>query len=291
MSDYLGELASRAVGAATLVQPRLASRFEPRHTELLEASAEADDRMLGEPAGPATEPEAVQAGDRPGRGADRHLRPAPVDGSADPPTSGRRPPLPDVPAQTSPSLASPTAAASGAGTRTAEDHQSARTTGKFPGRAAPRTDEPTAATAPPGAARGERAGAARSSRQVARPRERHALPGQVPDRSEDAAPRPARAEDTGSLTLGEATAAAGPSEETAGIARSQPAPTRRSAARLDMDRPAPDREEPVVKVTIGRVEVRAITPPKTPPSKRAVARSGPAISLDEYLKQRNEGRR
>jgi hypothetical protein len=49
--------------------------------------------------------------------------------------------------------------------------------------------------------------------------------------------------------------------------------------------------EPTIKVTISRVEVRAIMPPaSTPPTSRARTRS-PILSLDDYLKQRNERQR
>jgi hypothetical protein len=46
---------------------------------------------------------------------------------------------------------------------------------------------------------------------------------------------------------------------------------------------------PIVQVTIGRVEVRALTP-SPPPPRREVSRP-PHLSLDEYLTQRNGGRR
>ncbi len=42
---------------------------------------------------------------------------------------------------------------------------------------------------------------------------------------------------------------------------------------------------PVIRVTIGRVEVRAVTPPA--PAPRAPARPAPALSLDDYLKQQS----
>jgi hypothetical protein len=56
---------------------------------------------------------------------------------------------------------------------------------------------------------------------------------------------------------------------------------------------APESSEPAIRVTIGRIEVRAITPP--PPRPRAQrtmpARPGPELSLDDYLKQHNGGQR
>jgi hypothetical protein len=49
---------------------------------------------------------------------------------------------------------------------------------------------------------------------------------------------------------------------------------------------------PTIRVEIGRVEVRAVAPPPPmPPTRRTVpARPSPTLSLDDYLKQRNEGR-
>ena len=47
---------------------------------------------------------------------------------------------------------------------------------------------------------------------------------------------------------------------------------------------------PTIQVSIGRVEVRAVTPPTQGP--RVVERKAPPLlSLDQYLRERNEGRR
>ena len=56
---------------------------------------------------------------------------------------------------------------------------------------------------------------------------------------------------------------------------------------------APESSAPAIRVTIGRIEVRAITPPPPmPPVPRtAPARPGPELSLDDYLKQHNGGQR
>ena len=48
---------------------------------------------------------------------------------------------------------------------------------------------------------------------------------------------------------------------------------------------------PAIRVTIGRVEVRAIVPPTSPKPRTTPARRAPALSLDDYIKQRNEGQR
>jgi hypothetical protein len=49
------------------------------------------------------------------------------------------------------------------------------------------------------------------------------------------------------------------------------------------------KQPPIVRVTIGRIDVRA-TPP-TAPSPKSSTRSEPKLTLDAYLKSRREGRR
>jgi hypothetical protein len=49
------------------------------------------------------------------------------------------------------------------------------------------------------------------------------------------------------------------------------------------------KQPPIVRVTIGRIDVRA-TPPVSP-SPKSSARSEPKLTLDAYLKSRREGRR
>lgn len=51
----------------------------------------------------------------------------------------------------------------------------------------------------------------------------------------------------------------------------------------------PEANELVVQIHIGRIEVRALTPPASPPVSQP-ASTGPTLSLDEYLRQR-EGKR
>jgi hypothetical protein len=50
-------------------------------------------------------------------------------------------------------------------------------------------------------------------------------------------------------------------------------------------------EPPVIRINIGRVEVRAVIAPPAPPPPRPPARSGPSLSLEDYLKGRDEGKR
>lgn len=45
--------------------------------------------------------------------------------------------------------------------------------------------------------------------------------------------------------------------------------------------------EPVINVTIGRIDVRAVKPPVTPPLPRRKTTAKPLLSLDDFLKQRN----
>jgi hypothetical protein len=60
------------------------------------------------------------------------------------------------------------------------------------------------------------------------------------------------------------------------------------AIALRDDRRAQTAEEPTIQVTIGRVEIRATVAPT--PVRKTTARP-PAMSLDEYLKRRNEASR
>jgi hypothetical protein len=51
-----------------------------------------------------------------------------------------------------------------------------------------------------------------------------------------------------------------------------------------------EQSAPAIKITIGRVDVRAIMPSVATPA-RTPSRPGPALSLESYLKQREEGKR
>jgi hypothetical protein len=53
---------------------------------------------------------------------------------------------------------------------------------------------------------------------------------------------------------------------------------------------APEPPAPTIKVAIGRIEVRAVTPP-APAQRETPAKPGPLLSLDDYLTQRNGGYR
>jgi hypothetical protein len=62
-----------------------------------------------------------------------------------------------------------------------------------------------------------------------------------------------------------------------------------SAPRVNARSVAPVEQPPTISVTIGRVDVRAIFAPS--PAPRASRTQPAAMSLDEYLKRRSEGRR
>ncbi len=70
-------------------------------------------------------------------------------------------------------------------------------------------------------------------------------------------------------------------------ARSRPAPPLRPA---DLPNEQPAGKRPIVRVTIGRIEVRAAPAPAAAP-RRAAKEAQPALSLDAYLKSRREGAR
>lgn len=53
-------------------------------------------------------------------------------------------------------------------------------------------------------------------------------------------------------------------------------------------RSAAEASEPTIRVTIGRIEVRATTP--APPPAPAARPAGPRLTLEEYLRRRREGR-
>jgi hypothetical protein len=54
---------------------------------------------------------------------------------------------------------------------------------------------------------------------------------------------------------------------------------------------APSNAPPVIRVTIGRIEVRAIMAPAAPPQPSSRKTAAGTLSLEEYLKQRSEGKR
>jgi len=71
-----------------------------------------------------------------------------------------------------------------------------------------------------------------------------------------------------------------------------PTPLTTTSWNFEHDLLAPEespRQPPIVRITIGRIDVRATTP--ATPSRKSSARSEPKLTLDAYLKSRREGRR
>jgi hypothetical protein len=62
-----------------------------------------------------------------------------------------------------------------------------------------------------------------------------------------------------------------------------------SPDRAAIPAPAPDAAAPTIKITIGRVDVRAVTPDKESPRPAPPARNQ-ALTLEEYLKRRSGGK-
>jgi hypothetical protein len=77
--------------------------------------------------------------------------------------------------------------------------------------------------------------------------------------------------------------------------RRRPAQPEATLPGISETSPLPDpatQPRPVIRVSIGRIEVRAVRPPDTrPPSPAPVTRVKPPLSLDEYLRQRSGGER
>ncbi|HEX8336383.1 MAG TPA: hypothetical protein VF621_06610 [Pyrinomonadaceae bacterium] len=49
--------------------------------------------------------------------------------------------------------------------------------------------------------------------------------------------------------------------------------------------------QPTIEVTIGRIEVRAVTPPAAPPPAPRERHEPPKMSLDDYLRAQGGGQR
>ena len=250
MSDYLTDLAARTLQRAAVVQPRLASRFEPT------SAAQSGGWLAGHAfAGHAFETEAAEERESdPMAAATSWATPmaapmaTPHDGLAMP---GRR-------------LDSSVVEATGQGPSLSTNSAS-------------NSSEAHLRQAASGFASGVSAAPA-AAPLVTRPTVAQPL-------TAPGAPRPAMAPVEPSR-LAERGLAAFPT-----VVVAQPHVTLRPASEAATPVPATPPPAPTIRVTIGRIEVRAIPPPATPAPRARPPQPNPAPSLEDYLKQRNGGRR
>ncbi|MGB3461143.1 hypothetical protein [Rhodanobacter lindaniclasticus] len=247
MSDFIDRLAARAIGGEAALAPRLPSLFEPLQRAPVMAMAD--------------------EGEAPVRARD--TGPMPPAASATTP-----PPSPPVPAK---ELIEARAA------RTASAEQAPL---PLPGRAA--TDTPPAPMPPPRAAAPVRAMAAEPSRVTPVSERTAATPSPVSPRESRIAPSRHEAAHPPTAAGALLPAPAPVFATTNGLPASSQ-PDRAAAMRRPRDVPA-GREsrtssEPVVHISIGRLEVRAAPTAAAPPRRRDGPRPS---SLDDYLRQRGK---
>lgn len=236
MSDFLGRLAARQVGALTGVAPRLRSRFEPGAIE-----------------------EGVAMPEPPARLERRDEPDPPADRSTAPPARQEHP-APRAPAHERMVLAEPPATRVDDESEPGEQRAATRVLpapGSAESRELPRRDR---SPAPDESTRAEPARpvpAVTRAIRVARVEEveRRSRPARAPQRSEPLVRMP----------------------------EPRQAPVPRIVGAPEPPRPA--EKAPVVEVTIGRIEVRAVSPPPAAPARRDTSRTAP--SLEEYLERRH----
>ncbi|HTG33556.1 MAG TPA: hypothetical protein VLB76_11575 [Thermoanaerobaculia bacterium] len=281
MSDYLGNLAAKSLAPAPALQPRLASRFEPlapAAPELRESTVFLEETVTESAAPPPapiptkTESRSPSPSGRGGvrprraeRSEEHHAHEATAEKISEDSPEPRRKPEPVRRRVPAPVEAEP------------ERVQSV---------VAQRSVQPFEASPPDPLSRGERGNLAAAA--VAKPVLLQPLTVvQIPPRQDAAV--------TSLLSPRErATGGEGPREFRTEKPQHQESPVPRLQPRVTLaerqpfaplrEAPAP---EPVIHVTIGRIEVRATAAPKAPARERPAAR--PAVDLDEYLRQRSKG--
>jgi hypothetical protein len=273
MSDYLGNLAARNLEPAAAVRPRLASRFEPVPSAAPQFQAEPAffEQTVEETAEP---PRASVFSPYPRRGGQR-VRPR-SEGRSEAEDTPKGAPESRAPEPVRPVMT--------VGPLAVVDSGRSLTRGVLPSEASP----------PGPLSRGER-GKQEAVTPVILPVWQEFRAVEVP---EVRAAHPTAGFDTPSpLSLRERGLGGEDSERRAPenhhslnrepvvstlqpritVAEPDPFPVRREA-------PAP---EPVIHVSIGRIEVRATQTPKAPVRERSAAR--PAVDLEDYLRQRSKG--
>jgi hypothetical protein len=313
MSDYLKHLAARSLNRTLSIQPRLASRFEP------------PSRAAASP--PASEP----ALDRDQLDMEDDTRRLSPPDAAAPPRAGSQQRMADVPPRSLDAVprsldssqrafdASPRSDAR-AGIRPRVDTEQTRAASSM---MPPHQPQPSSVFAPPPGQqpsahtssgetsetrRDAPAQSAQDARAALQPEDDTPTPRRPPATNESALERNIRRIVAGEFEARDAEAevdrAPRPPVRDGDRKRQVVEPISIVAARADAGREQAARDQadasaqtspPIIRVTIGRIEVRAVNTP-APPGARgearpaAEARPDPARSLREYLKQRSGGR-
>lgn len=310
MSDFLSRLAERALGATPPLQPLVGSRFavpsEPADgfvEETVEAEGSAPTVRRSTDTAAAPPRPAAEGPSSAGPPSPVHV-PTPAPESRTPPPAASRPQSLDRAAQEGPLVASsarPFAHHDDA--RPAREvAPSARAAEPSPSRV--RASSGVPAAPPEGSLRGgpraetERVQDDELLIPASTPPDPPAVESTASTREDGSAPLPAvEARRRGAGDSPDATQPARDGEH-ASEALLMPAARGAEARAVDGDsgdarQPWAERmpaapvqkERPVVQVTIGRIEVRAVHPPAAPESARGAGWSPPVLSLDEYLKR------
>jgi hypothetical protein len=268
MADFLTRLARRAIGTEPTVRPVLAPLFAPG-PDL--PAVGADDSLIAIEEQDHDAPAHVPSSRRPVRGA------APPSGPIGEPASTLPVPHPPLSALAMPTAApsEPSASGSPQSASRAAVPPPSPLSGDQPA-AAPPAGQPTVEVPPLAAAPPERAEVI-ASRAAAASVDRPAVA--------ESLPRPV--EPTGLLTS-VSIANKGRSEESA--ARPVESAMAATPPPAEAAPPPPPTVPPTIRVSIGRIDVRAVQAPVSAP-RRTVPTAPAAPSLEEYLRARGGGRR
>lgn len=261
MSDFLGRLAARAVGTAPALRPRPRALFEPDAIAGAEPLEVEEEREA--PPAPRARPSAAPP-----------EAPEPITRAAEPPPAAE-PEAPPAP-------------------RARPERHAVERTAQAPQREAPPAPRPQRATAAPPVVVEQRREVVAPPPPPAAPPRREPRP-RPPARELAATSVVRRAPDEPAETLVTPPLPESLPLRSQAIARARslappPAPAPQPGAAPVRDAPPRPAPEPVVEVTIGRLEVRAATPGQPARPAPTVERAEP-LSLDRYVRERARGTR